>query len=197
MKGNENNIGNIFKKAFEGHRVEMPESEWLNISTKLTRNNFMKFTPYKFNIYYAVVSSVSVVATAVISINSYFLNTDNNSKTPVNDKNNSVMIYNKESAEIKNNVLPVKGQITDKTGPVILEKDKSVSMNEENSNNDKAENTDGSYIAAKDNTQQTPTVVKSVKKVVEVKGESVEVRDTVIQYEKVKNNKTKKKYIKK
>jgi hypothetical protein len=53
MEDSNDEIGKLFKAAFEGHKTPPTNEEWEVLGSSLTKHNFFKFNPYQFNIYYA------------------------------------------------------------------------------------------------------------------------------------------------
>jgi hypothetical protein len=55
MDTHKNDIEKLFSTKFERFEIQPSEKEWLNLSSKLSRMNFWKFSSASFNIYYLVV----------------------------------------------------------------------------------------------------------------------------------------------
>jgi hypothetical protein len=55
MHNQEDQIEKLFSEKFEKYEVKSSEQEWLDISSKLNRVNFLKFSFVSFNIYYLAV----------------------------------------------------------------------------------------------------------------------------------------------
>jgi len=55
MQNEKDDIERLFSKKFEKFEVKTSEEEWLNISSKLSRSNFLKFSFTTFNIYFLLV----------------------------------------------------------------------------------------------------------------------------------------------
>lgn len=56
-------IDNLFSKKFEKFEVKPSDSEWIELSPKLNRLNFLKFSFASFNIYYLITFAFLVTAT--------------------------------------------------------------------------------------------------------------------------------------
>lgn len=68
MKKENLNIDEFFKESFSDHKIENEDLSWFDIDAKVTRNNFMRFSLYSFNIYYIVFFIISVLITSYVNI---------------------------------------------------------------------------------------------------------------------------------
>jgi len=55
MHNEKDNIENLFSKKFEKFEVKSSDQEWLELSSKLSKTNFLKFSFITFNVYYLMV----------------------------------------------------------------------------------------------------------------------------------------------
>ncbi len=118
------NIENIFKESFERFSVNPDKSVWIKINKTLFYNNFLKFNPLKFNIWYGlIILSFSAVLYLLPNKIDVIKTTENNASdikktktnTPFNSndteiqsadkeyKNSNIVYREKSDSEIKNN----------------------------------------------------------------------------------------------
>ncbi|MCF6365134.1 MAG: PKD domain-containing protein [Bacteroidales bacterium] len=149
MKGNKNNIEDLFKNGLKEHSLNPSNSVWKNINRKLNIQNFLKFKPGKFNIYYATV----IIATSTILLISTFNNraiieekntiTENNLLLTENNINNNEV----KIPEIKNDkqTTKINNQKIINTGKEIIKKTE----------------TEKNYIETKEKTTETEHITKA------------------------------------
>lgn len=70
MEEPQDNIGNLFLQAFEGHQVSPEREEWDVLQKTLQTRNFFKFNPMQFNIYYA--SSIIFCFLVCVGVGSHY-----------------------------------------------------------------------------------------------------------------------------
>lgn len=66
MHNEKDNIGELFSKKFEKFEVKSSDQEWLELSSKLSKSNFLKFSFITFNVYY-LMALVAFAGTATFT----------------------------------------------------------------------------------------------------------------------------------
>ncbi len=96
MKISKNNIEELFKAGFNDYSVNPSNSVWTKINRKLNFQNFLKFNPGKFNVYYTAVLVVASSAVIFSTLNNNTTLTENT--TPV--KNEIIISENTPNTKI-------------------------------------------------------------------------------------------------
>ncbi len=91
------NIGDIFEEKFSGYSIETSAKDWLLLEKKVTKMNFLKFNPLKFNVYYLVTAVTTFVTATVVSVDYFFI-----SSNKVEEKQEIQKIFIEESDSVKN-----------------------------------------------------------------------------------------------
>lgn len=70
MEELEDDIGLLFKNAFDGHKASPGDASWEGLNHSLGTRNFFRFNPYQFNIYYA--SSIIACLFICLGVGSHY-----------------------------------------------------------------------------------------------------------------------------
>lgn len=70
MEELEDDIGLLFKNAFDGHKASPGDTSWEALNHSLGTRNFYRFNPYQFNIYYA--SSIIACLFICLGVGSHY-----------------------------------------------------------------------------------------------------------------------------
>ena len=73
MSNRNDDIDKLFSKKFEKYEVKTSEEEWLELSPKLSRSNFLRFSYITFNIYYLSVIMVLAATVGFAGVKNYQL----------------------------------------------------------------------------------------------------------------------------
>ena len=95
MKTSKSNIEGLFNDGFKDHAVNPSNSVWIKINRKLNFQNFLKFNPGKFNIYY---TAVLAVASSVVLYNT--LNNTTITENIIPERNEIIISENKPNTKI-------------------------------------------------------------------------------------------------
>ena len=68
MNTHKNDIEKLFSTKFERFEIQPSEKEWLDLSSRLSRTNFLKFSSTSFNIYYLVIMLILAGTVAWLSV---------------------------------------------------------------------------------------------------------------------------------
>ena len=74
-----NNIESIFKKAFSDCKENADKDLWYEIDSRVSRNNFMKFSISNFNIFYLITIIITFLLTSLLTVD-YMINPKNETK---------------------------------------------------------------------------------------------------------------------
>lgn len=94
MKNNNDNIEKLLTDTFDNYTVPEYKNSWEKIKSRVSKQRFLKFNPYSFNIYY------TFVATSVLAVAVYYLMHQNEPSTIVD----SAVIQKKQLDISDNNV---------------------------------------------------------------------------------------------
>lgn len=123
MANNKQNIENLFKDTFKDYSITPKKSLWNKINRKLTINNFLKFTPAKFNIYYTILIAFATTF--------FIYNISNNNTNTISEQNNLEQTKNLIILEGNNN----KKNINETTENIIKTKSSEKNILKETSIN--------------------------------------------------------------
>ncbi len=201
---------NWFHDKLYDHQVDVPTDDWMDIDIKLTRNNFLRFGFYHFNIYYVAVFLLSLLLSGAVAID-YFIISPNGASTKTNKKRNipAMQIPQKDSMVYNNEITvsPLKEEIDTLKPKSIIENTtfnnnfKKIISNQKKRKNQVINNIETNVNVNK-TIPDTLTVknkikkpndtipeknsdsIKVIKKTIYLKKKDVIIRDTVIRYKK-------------
>lgn len=124
MKTNKNNIEELFNEGLKNYSINPSNSLWKKINRKLNVQNFLKFNPGKFNIYYTVILGV---ASSVILYNTLDNNTTITEKN-IQLKNEIVISENTPNTTIENIENQTKNQTIEINDIETVKKDNSTKI---------------------------------------------------------------------
>ncbi len=117
MKTSKHNIEGLFNDGFKDYAVNPSNSVWTKINRKLNFQNFFKFNPGKFNIYY---TAVLAVASSVVLYNTL------NNNTTITENNK---LIKNEAVIIETGLNTDEGTINTNSENIIIESNNLIEPN--------------------------------------------------------------------
>ncbi len=111
------NIEELFKNKFESFELKPSHNIWNNISKKKRINDFLKFIPGKFNIYYLITSIIVISGVVLLNSNNSsqnyneVKNIDPETETVIYDNNNSTSETELKDHKTIESVIPKNSKI--------------------------------------------------------------------------------------
>jgi hypothetical protein len=133
-------LEHLYQEKFRGFKMSVADHVWRRIATALCSINFLHFSPFSFNIYYAGLIITTIVGSIIFFNNTEFkfFNFDGGREILIND-----------NSQIQNNDIPALNNLTEDTQITISsdnkENDNSVSINKITLNRRKLKNITHSY----------------------------------------------------